>query len=203
MFMKRHYPYLEYQGIKKKEVLKAVRQIPRELFISEELKEVAYVDSALPINCKQTISQPFIVAYMTEKLELKSTDKVLEIGTGSGFQTAVLSQLVKEVYTIEIHNELSEKAQLVLNELGLQNIRYKIGDGKEGWEEFALFDKIIITALAQEIPSNLIKQLKIGGRMILPLRVNENENYLFLVDKLKSNELEKKQLIEVRFVPLV
>jgi len=130
--MKNHYPCLEVQGIKEKKALKAIRSLPRELFVSQELKEIAYIDSALPIDCKQTISQPFIVAYMTEKLELKPNDNVLEIGTGSGFQTGVLAQLAQEVCTIEIYNELSKRAQQVLNKLCFQNINYKVGDGKEG-----------------------------------------------------------------------
>ncbi|WNE41944.1 MAG: Protein-L-isoaspartate O-methyltransferase [Mycoplasmataceae bacterium] len=201
--MKNHYPHLEVQGIKEKKVLKVIRSLPRELFVSQELKEIAYIDSALPICCKQTISQPFIVAYMTEKLELKPNDNVLEIGTGSGFQTGVLSQLVQEVYTVEIHNELSKQAQQTLSKLGLQSIKYKIGDGKKGWQEFAPFDKIIVTALAQEIPLDLINQLKIGGKMILPLKVSENEDFLFLINKLENNKLEKKQLIQIRFVNLV
>lgn len=183
--MKNPYPYLELQGITNQKVLQAIRSLPRELFVPWELQEEAYFDSALPIDCGQTISQPFIVAYMTEKLELKETDKVLEIGTGSGFQAAVLAQLVKEVYTIEIYEDLTKKARQILNKLGFQNVKYKIGDGKEGWEEFAPYDAIIITALAQEIPSFLLEQ------------------YLVLVKKLGENKVEQQRLIQVRFVPLV
>jgi protein-L-isoaspartate(D-aspartate) O-methyltransferase len=123
---------LESRGIKDQKVLQAIRQIPRELFVPKNYREVAYTDRALPIDCGQTISQPFIVAYMTEKLQLKPSDKVLEIGTGSGFQTAVLAQLVKEVYTIEIYSELSQKAQKLLTQLGYQNIFYYQGDGNLG-----------------------------------------------------------------------
>ena len=130
--MKKPYPYLELQGITDKKILTAVRSLPRELFVPKELQNEAYRDTALPIDCGQTISQPFIVAYMTEKLELKETDKVLEIGTGSGFQAAVLAQLVKEVYTIEFHPQLSQQAQLLLTKLGFSNIKFKIGDGKQG-----------------------------------------------------------------------
>lgn len=197
------YPYLEEQGIRSYEVLKAVRSLPRELFVPQELRELAYLDSSLPISCGQTISQPFIVAYMTEKLELELDDNVLEVGTGSGFQAGVLAQLAWKVYTVEIYKELSKKAQLVLDKLGFRNINYKIGDGKEGWGEFAPFDKIIVTALAQEIPLNLVDQLKDGGKMILPLRVDEGNDCLFLVDKLSSGKLEKEQLVQVRFVDLV
>lgn len=200
--MKNSYPYLEEQGIDNLKVLSAIRSLPRELFVAQELKEYAYIDSPLSIDCGQTISQPFIVAYMTEQLDLKPTDKVLEIGTGSGFQAAVLAQLVQEVYTIEIHKKLSQKAQQTLKGLDFHNIHYKVGDGKEGWKELAPFNKVIITALAEEIPSQLISQLAIGGKIILPLRVNKSEDYLFLITKLTKDKIEKKQLIEVRFVPL-
>ena len=123
---------LEERGIKDQKVLQAIRQVSRELFVPKKYQELAYADSALPIDCGQTISQPFIVAYMTEQLALKETDKVLEIGTGSGFQTAVLAQLVKEVYTVEIHSKLSYQAQKLLTSLGYQNIFYQVGDGKLG-----------------------------------------------------------------------
>jgi len=200
--MKYPYPHLELQGITNQKVLQTVRSLPRELFVPPECHEVAYCDSALPIDCGQTISQPFIVAYMTEKLELKETDKVLEIGTGSGFQAAVLAQLAKEIYTIEIYEKLSRKTQQVLAKLGFQNIHYKIGDGKKGWSEFAPFDKIIITALAKEIPSLLLKQLKVGGKMILPLELETEGQYLVLVKKITEDKIEKQKLIQVRFVDL-
>ena len=130
--MKFPYPQLEAQGITNKKVLSAIRNLPRELFVAPELHTNAYINAPLPIDCGQTISQPFIVAYMTEQLELKPTDKVLEIGTGSGFQTAALAQLVQEVYTIEVYPELSRQAQQVLEKLGYKNIKYKVGDGKAG-----------------------------------------------------------------------
>lgn len=130
--MKILYPLLESQGITNPKVLNAIRSLPREFFVAQALKELAYCDSPLPIACEQTISQPFIVAYMTEQLELKTSDKVLEIGTGSGFQAGVLAQLVHEVYTIEFYPELTQKAQQILNKLGYKNIHYKIDDGKKG-----------------------------------------------------------------------
>ncbi len=123
---------LEERGIKDQKVLQAIRQVSRELFVPKKYQELAYADSALPIDCGQTISQPFIVAYMTEKLKLKATDRVLEIGTGSGFQTAILAQLVKEVYTVEAFSKLSQKAQQILEKLGYKNIKYKVGNGKVG-----------------------------------------------------------------------
>ena len=130
--MKYPYPQLENQGITDKKVLKAIRCLPRELFVAPELDKSAYINAPLPIDCGQTISQPYIVAYMTEQLELKPTNKVLEIGTGSGFQAGVLAQLVQEVYTVEKHEKLSKQAQKILTELGYKNVKYLIGDGKEG-----------------------------------------------------------------------
>jgi protein-L-isoaspartate(D-aspartate) O-methyltransferase len=139
---------------------------------------------------------------MTEKLELRETDKVLEIGTGSGFQTAVLAQLVSEVYTVEIYSELSQKAQKLLDKLGYKNVKYCIGDGKLGWNNSALFDKIIITAAASEMPSFLVEHLKVGGKMILPLEIKPGEQYLVLITKNQTGKIEQKFLLPVRFVPL-
>ena len=197
------YPELENQVIIDKKVLNAIRCLPRELFVAPELIKSAYVNAPLPINCGQTISQPFIVAYMTEKLELKPTDKVLEIGTGSGFQAAVLSQLVQEVYTIEIYQELSQQTQELLEKLGCKNIKYKVENGKLGWPEYAPFDAIIITAVASEVPLLLLEQLKVGGRMILPLELDSGEQYLVLITKSLEGKVTKRKLIPVRFVPLL
>lgn len=140
---------------------------------------------------------------MTEKLQLQATDTVLEIGTGSGFQAAVLAQLVQKVYTIEVHAELSQTAQKLLNKLGYQNVNYRVGDGKEGWNDYAPFDKIILTAVAKEIPTKLVKQLKIGGKLILPLQVNFFEQDLVLITKLTAGKIKQEKLPPVRFVPLV
>jgi protein-L-isoaspartate(D-aspartate) O-methyltransferase len=197
------YPQLEKEGITEKKVLQAVRSLPRELFVSAKFRSSAYENYPLPIACEQTISQPFIVAYMTEKLELKTTDKVLEIGTGSGFQTGVLAQLAQEVYTVEIHPQLSFQAQKILTQLGYKNIKYKVGDGKLGWPEMAPFDKIIVTATALKIPSLLVKQLKMGGKIILPLTVNLTTEYLVLGHKSTNNKIKYQMLIPVRFVSLV
>ncbi|CFW92733.1 Protein-L-isoaspartate O-methyltransferase [endosymbiont DhMRE of Dentiscutata heterogama] len=196
------YPQLEVQGITNKKVLQAIRGLPRELFVPENYQAFAYEDTPLQIACGQTISQPFIVAYMTEQLSLKPTDKVLEIGTGSGFQAAVLAQLADQIFTVEIHAELSHQAQQILNQLDFKNVKYKIGDGKLGWPEMAPFDKIIITAVAWEIPTQLVEQLKVGGKMILPLELENNEQYLILLKKL-VNKTELKKLLSVRFVPLL
>ncbi|MCE8159124.1 MAG: protein-L-isoaspartate(D-aspartate) O-methyltransferase [Candidatus Moeniiplasma glomeromycotorum] len=197
------YPTLELEGIQDKKILQALRNLPRELFVSSEFSQEAYVNAPLPIACGQTISQPFIVAYMTEKLQLQATDTVLEIGTGSGFQAAVLAQLVQKVYTIEVHAELSQTAQKLLNKLGYQNVNYRVGDGKEGWSDYAPFDKIILTAVAKEIPTKLVKQLKIGGKLILPLQVNFFEQDLVLITKLTAGKIKQEKLLPVRFVPLV
>lgn len=196
------YPQLEIKGITNKKVLHAIRSLPREFFVPKNYQAFAYEDSPLPIACGQTISQPFIVAYMTEQLSLKPTDKVLEIGTGSGFQAAVLAQLAAEVYTTEIYSKFTQSSRKVLNRLGFKNIKYKIGDGKLGWPEMAPFDKIIITAVAWEIPTQLVEQLKVGGKMILPLEENNREQYLILLKKL-ANKTELKRLLAVRFVPLL
>ena len=194
---------LENRGIKDQKVLRAIRQVPRELFVPENQRKFAYADSALPIDYGQTISQPFIVAYMVEKLQLQPNDKVLEIGTGSGFQTAVLAQLAKEVYTIEIYPELSQKAQKLLTQLGYQNIFYHQGDGSLGWPEKKEFAAIILTAASKHIPNPLLKQLKIGGRMILPLEIASGEQVLYLVKKLTPEKIQSLPLLPVRFVPLL
>jgi protein-L-isoaspartate(D-aspartate) O-methyltransferase len=193
---------LEGRGIKDPQVLSAIRQVPRELFVPPSQQELAYADCALPIDCRQTISQPYIVAYMTETLQLNPTDIMLEIGTGSGYQTAVLAQLVKEVYTIEIYPELSQKAQKLLTSLGYQNIFYQVGDGSLGCLEKKEFDAIILTAASKQISSSLLKQLKSGGRMILPLET-EGVQKLCLVSKSLKGEISHQWLLPVRFVPLL
>ncbi|CAI2181428.1 15188_t:CDS:1 [Funneliformis geosporum] len=203
------YPELEKDKISEK-IKRIVRSLPRELFVSEELREEAYNDYPLPIGCEQTISQPSLVAYMTEALNLEETDRVLEIGTGSGFQAAVLAKLVKEVYTVEIYDDLSKKANSLLNQLELKNVKYLVGDGKKGWKTYAPFDKIIVTATAEEVPFQLVEQLKIGGRMIIPVKKKSKEGeWLMLVEKTKGKPnnpnaefIITKDLIPVRFVPL-
>ena len=192
---------LESQGIKDKKVLKVMRDIPRELFISEKLIKKGYENIPLPIGYGQTISQPYIVAYMSEKLELKGKDIVLEIGTGSGYQTAVLSKLVKKVFTIEIIEPLALKAKQRLSSLGNKNIYYKIGDGKQGWKEYAPFDKIIITAVAQkDIPSAIINQLAEKGILVAP--VGDYLQHIYIIKK-ENGKIKKYRDIPVSFVPLV
>ncbi len=195
---------VEYQikarGIKDKRVLSAMLKVPRHLFVPEEMRDLAYRDEPLPIGYSQTISQPYIVAYMTEALKLRPEDKVLEIGTGSGYQTAILAELVREVYTIEIIPELSQRAEETLKNLGYTNIEFLIGDGSKGWPEKAPFDAILVSAAPAEVPPALVDQLQINGRLILPVGTDSQE--LVLIKKTKKG-LEKTSLIGVRFVPLI
>jgi protein-L-isoaspartate(D-aspartate) O-methyltransferase len=191
------------RGIKNKKVLEVMGKIPRHLFVNEDLKSRAYADYPLPIGEGQTISQPYVVALMTEALRLKLTDRVLEIGTGSGYQAAVLSEIVKEVYTIEIRKILADMASKRLKDLGYSNVKVKYADGYFGWEEYAPFDAIIITAAANHIPPPLLKQLKEGGRLIVPLGSTVYYQTLTLVTKKKKEELDVEQLGSVAFVPLI
>ncbi|MEW6674734.1 MAG: protein-L-isoaspartate(D-aspartate) O-methyltransferase, partial [Nitrospirota bacterium] len=190
------------RGIRDKNVLEVMGKIPRHLFVDEHLRDRAYADYPLPIGEGQTISQPYVVALMTEALRLKSTDRVLEIGTGSGYQAAVLAEIVKEVYTIEIRKSLADMATKRLNELGYRNVKVKYADGYFGWEEYAPFDAIIITAAANHIPPPLIKQLKEGGRLIVPLGSTVYYQLLTLVTK-KKGELDVEQMGSVAFVPMI
>jgi protein-L-isoaspartate(D-aspartate) O-methyltransferase len=191
---------IKARGVKSGRLLKAMKKIPRHLFVPENVKDLAYIDEPLPIGSGQTISQPYIVAYMTEQLSLKGKEKVLEIGTGSGYQAAVLAELCDSVFTIEIIPELSKNAQKVLEKLKYKNIHYKIGNGYYGWPEKAPFDGIIVTAAPQKIPEILIDQLKVGGRMIIPVGNFFQELYLII----KTKDSYKKQTkLPVRFVPLI
>ncbi|OGF66023.1 MAG: protein-L-isoaspartate O-methyltransferase [Candidatus Fischerbacteria bacterium RBG_13_37_8] len=187
------------RGVKDDRVLEAMRKVPRHLFVPSSDMQHAYIDSPLPIGEGQTISQPYIVALMTELLELKGTEKVLEIGTGSGYQAAVLAELGNEVYSIEIIDKLGKHAEQILTDLGYKNIKIKIGDGYKGWKEYAPFDAIIVTAAPEKIPPPLLEQLKEGGRLVIPLGEYFQELYLFT--KVKG-EIKKKSIIPVRFVPM-
>lgn len=189
------------RGIRDKKVFEVMGKVPRHLFVDENLKSRAYEDYPLPIGEGQTISQPYVVALMTEALMLKAADRVLEIGTGSGYQAAVLAETVKEVYTIEIRKGLAEKADRRLKELGYRNVKVKYGDGYFGWEEYAPFDAIIITASANHIPPPLIKQLKENGRLIIPLGSTVYYQTLTLGTK-KKGELGLEQITSVAFVPM-
>jgi len=202
---RQRYDMVEHQisdrGVNDGRVLKAMKKIPRHLFVGKEVRSKAYNDHPLPIGGGQTISQPYIVALMTEALELKASDRVLEIGTGSGYQAAVLAEIVKEVYTIEIREGLVKRSSQLLKELGYKNIQVKYADGYYGWEEHAPFDAIIITASANHIPPPLIKQLKDGGRLIIPLGSTLYYQVLTLVEK-KGEDLDVRQMGGVAFVPM-
>ncbi len=193
---------LKARGIKNPVVLGIMAKVPRHLFVDEKFRDRAYGDHPLPIGEGQTISQPYVVALMTEALKLRSGDRVLEIGTGSGYQAAVLAELVKEVYTIEIRKNLADQASRRLKDLGYRNVTVKYGDGYFGWEERAPFDAIIITAAANHIPPPLIKQLKEGGRLVVPLGSTVYFQTLTLATKRKG-ELDVEQLGPVAFVPMV
>ncbi len=190
------------RGIKDRRVLDAMSKIERHLFVDRSLRHKAYADYPLPIDEGQTISQPYVVALMTEALMLKPTERVLEIGTGSGYQAAVLAEIASEVFTIEIREKLAEKSEKLLKSLGYKNIKVKHSDGYYGWKEHAPFDAIIITAAANHIPVPLIKQLKEGGRIILPLGSIVYSQILTLATKNKG-ELDVVQMGGVRFVPMV
>ncbi len=189
------------RGIRDKRVLDAMVKVPRHLFVSEGFVHQAYEDYPLPIGHGQTISQPYIVAAMTEALQVEKGHKVLEIGTGSGYQTAVLAELAEMVYTVEIIEELSLAARLVLNRLDYRNIRFKVGDGNEGWEEFAPFDRVMVTAAAENIPYSLVEQMVEGGRMVLPVGSYGGQSLVLGVRHKKR--LVQRQLMSVVFVPLV
>ncbi len=190
---------LQGRDIRDSGIIAAMLKVPRHEFVPDALSEAAYDDNALPINSGQTISQPYIVAYMTQALELHGTERVLEIGTGSGYQAAVLAEIVPEVFTVEILPELSEQAKTVLGRLGYRNVHFRVGDGYAGWPEHAPFDRIIVTAAPQDVPPPLIDQLKEGGRMVIP--VGNVEQALLVIQKDKEG-ITRRSTIAVRFVPM-
>ena len=187
------------RGIKDKKVINALLEVPRHEFIPEIYRKMAYNDHPVPIGYEQTISQPYIVAFMTEALMLKSDDRVLEVGTGSGYQAAVLSKIAREVYSIEIIEQLGLRAAATLERLKFNNVHVIIGDGYNGFSEKMPYDAIIITAAPGKIPEPLIEQLKDGGRMIIP--VGNLYQDLILIEK-KDGRISRKKLIPVRFVPM-
>ncbi len=183
-------------------VLEAMARVPRHLFVDESLRDEAYADYPLPIGEGQTISQPYVVALMTQLLKIKPGDRVLEIGTGSGYQAAVLSEITDEVYTVEIRKGLYEKAKKRLRELGYTNVRTKLGDGYYGWKEYAPFDGIIVTAAANHVPPPLIEQLKEGGRLVIPLGSVRYYQTLTRITKVKGVP-EVEHIMSVLFVPMI
>jgi len=194
---------IEARGVRDPAVLAAMRQVPRHLFVQKEDRKLAYSDQPLPIGYGQTISQPYIVAYMTEVLELTGQEKVLEIGTGSGYQAAILAETAGEIYSIEIIPQLYQSARDRLDRLGYEKINLKIGDGYFGWPEQAPFDAIIVTCAAGHIPPPLIEQLKAGGKMVIPVGRPWSVQSLVLAEKDDQGQVRTRNLMAVRFVPLM
>ncbi|MGE5481242.1 MAG: protein-L-isoaspartate(D-aspartate) O-methyltransferase [Chloroflexota bacterium] len=192
---------LRSKGIWHTRTLRAIESVPRELFLEEEMKPHAYVDNALPIDCRQTISQPFTVAYMTQLLNVKEGEKALEIGTGSGYQAAVLSALGAKVYSVERFERLYKKTSEFLKSFGL-DVEVKLGDGTLGWEENAPYDKIIVTAAAPGPPPSLFRQLKIGGRMVIPIGGKKIQR-MHALNKISETHYRAEKYDSFKFVPLV
>jgi protein-L-isoaspartate(D-aspartate) O-methyltransferase len=188
------------RGINDQRVLAAMAKVPREEFVAPETRSASYEDGPLPIGYRQTISQPYIVAFMTEQLRPKPSDRVLEIGTGSGYQAAILAELVSDVYSIEIVEPLAKNAETTLQQLGYKNVHLKIGDGYKGWPDAAPFDAIIVTCAPDKVPQPLIDQLKDGGRMIIPVG-DIFAQQLYLLEK-KNGQLKQSATLPVRFVPM-
>ncbi len=191
---------LRARGIRDPAVLAAMTRVPRHRFVPAQYQDAAYGDHPLTIGFEQTISQPYIVAYMTEAAQIAAGDRVLEIGTGSGYQAAVLAELAREVYSIEIIPELATRARTVLDELGYGNVHVRAGDGYAGWPEHAPFDAILVTAAPDHVPQALVQQLAVGGRMVIPVGTGEQE--MRVITKTPTGVIEQTTL-SVRFVPLV
>jgi protein-L-isoaspartate(D-aspartate) O-methyltransferase len=193
--------YLSKQALDPR-VMQAIATVPRHEFVAAELRPYAYYNQPLPIGHGQTISQPYIVAVMTDLLQLAPDSKVLEVGTGSGYQAAILAELAKQVYSIEIIKPLAEEAASRLARLGYHNIKSKYADGYYGWQEYAPFDAIVVTAAASHVPPPLIKQLKPGGRMVIPVGSGFLTQELLLISKSPADKITTRQILPVRFVPL-
>jgi len=192
---------LVVRGINNEGVLAAMAKVPREEFVPADQRVDAYEDGPLPIGYDQTISQPYIVAFMTQQLQPKPSDRVLEIGTGSGYQAAILAELVKEIYSVEIVEPLAKSAEATLARLGYTNIHIKAGDGYKGWPEEAPFDAIIVTCAPDKVPQPLVDQLKDGGRMVIPVGERFAQE-LYLLEK-KNGQLKESVTLPVRFVPMM
>jgi protein-L-isoaspartate(D-aspartate) O-methyltransferase len=192
---------IELRGVKDPQVLAAMRKVAREAFVPEEIRPFAYDDRALPIGYGQTISQPYIVALMSELLELRGTEQVLEIGTGSGYQAAILGELAKEVYTVEIVPELAEQSKKLLAQFGYAQVHVKQGDGSLGWPEKAPFDGIMVTCAPERVPPALIEQLREGGRLVIPVGPPSTAQMLYQYRKV-SGQLIQNPVVPVSFVPM-
>jgi protein-L-isoaspartate(D-aspartate) O-methyltransferase len=193
---------LRAAGIRDTRVLAAIETVPREMFVPDAFKDLAYADQALPIECGQTLSQPFIVAFMTDRLKVGERMKVLEVGTGSGYQTAILAQLCRRVYTMERYRTLMKQAETRFKELRLANVTTVLGDGGKGWPAQAPFDRIIVTAAAKKLPRRLLEQLAAGGIMVIPVEVSPGRQELLRITR-TDDGFERESLLPVRFVPLV
>ena len=183
--------------------MSAIKKVPRALFVNKNSTQWAYENIALPAECEQTISQPYVVAYMIDCLNLKKTDKVLEIGTGTGYQAAIISHLCQKIYTIEIFDKLFNQAKINMGKLKIKNIIYKLGNGLNGWGEKILFDAIIVSAASKEIPTKLLQNLKNNGKLIIPKKYPLENQKLILIEKNSENNFKKKELFDVKFVPLL
>lgn len=192
---------LKYRGISDPKILEAFSKVPRDAFVPAEYRRYSYADQPIPIGEGQTISQPYIVAYMTEVLQVRPNEKVLEIGTGSGYQAAILAELDVEVFSIEVNEILADRARITLENLGYKRINLKTGDGYEGWEEHAPFDAILVTCSPASVPPKLREQLAEGGRMIIPVGMQNSVQYLYLLEKQKGI-IRQKSVMPVRFVPM-
>ena len=194
---------LKEKGISDQKILSAIKKVPRALFIDQASAEWAYENMPLPVECGQTISQPYVVAYMIDCLKLKKTDKVLEIGTGTGYQTAIISHLCQTIYTIEIFSKLFTQAKFNIDKLKIKNIIYKLGNGINGWKDKNFFDAIIVSAASEEISSQLLQNLKINGQLIFPKKYPFENQKLILIKKIGENNFKKEKLFDVKFVPLL
>lgn len=196
------YEQIIQRNIHDEKIIQTMEKVPRHFFVPEENRSASYEDHPVSIGYGQTISQPYIVAFMTESLHLKKREKVLEIGSGSGYQAAILAELGTEIYTIEIIPELAKFAEENLKRTGYSSVKVKMGDGYQGWKEFAPFDAIIVTCAPENVPQPLIEQLKEGGRIVIPVGGENQVQELYLMKKVK-NELVRQSLAPVRFVPMV
>ena len=194
---------LKEKGIIDNNILSAIKKVPRELFVNKISIQSAYENMPLPIDCEQTISQPYVVAYMIDCLKLKKTDIILEIGTGSGYQTAIISHLCRKIYTMEIFNKLFNQAKINIDKLKIKNVVYKLDNGINGWGEKILFDAIIVSAAAEKIPLKLLQNLKNYGNLIIPKKYPSGNQKLILIKKTDKNSFDQKELFDVKFVPLL
>ena len=194
---------LKEKGITNKNILSAIKKVPRALFVNKNSAQWAYENIALPAECEQTISQPYVVAYMIDCLNLKKTDKVLEVGSGTGYQAAIISHLCQKIYTIEIFDKLFNQAKINMGKLKIKNIIYKLGNGLNGWGEKILFDAIIVSAASKEIPPKLLQNLKNNGKLIIPQKYPLENQKLILIEKNSENNFKKEELFDVKFVPLL